>query len=151
VALALYALHSVRVGRAYSPLEWLGCRHAPGHRDWRDRMTDAGDTCPGGTSACSATSVAWTWSSSAAALLRLAGQAESPADRSRPDCGPACLRAALAGAVRHLLSLDDAGRPDPPVPDGVQVWHPLNDPRIIWVLPPSKYEQDLKRLARQEL
>ena len=44
-----------------------------------------------------------------------------------------------------------AGRPNPPIPDDVDSWHPLRDPRIIRVLQPSDYAQRLRQRSEQEL
>ena len=44
-----------------------------------------------------------------------------------------------------------AGRPDPPIHDDVPVWHPLRELSIIRPLAPSRYAQDIKALAQQEL
>jgi tetratricopeptide (TPR) repeat protein len=44
-----------------------------------------------------------------------------------------------------------AGRPNPPIPDDVQGWHPLRDPRIVRPLAESPHAQDVARLGRQEL
>ena len=44
-----------------------------------------------------------------------------------------------------------AGRPDPPIPDDVPVWHRLRDPDIVRRLDSSAYAQDIRTLAQQEL
>jgi hypothetical protein len=44
-----------------------------------------------------------------------------------------------------------AGRPNPPIPDDVESWHPLKDRRIVRALHASDYARDLKERAEREL
>ena len=55
---------------------------------------------------------------------------------AHPECG-----------ARVIVS----GRPNPPIPDDVPSWHPLNDPQIIRRLSPSPAAQVARREAEREL
>jgi hypothetical protein len=51
----------------------------------------------------------------------------------------------------HGMRVIVAGRPNPPVPDDVQPWHPLRDGKTARPLASSPYAQDVRRLAGGEL
>jgi hypothetical protein len=72
-------------------------------------------------------------------------------ERTSVDSGRHSIAALLPSDPPEGLRVIIAGRPDPPIPDDVPLWHPMREVGIVHSLEPSGYARDIEVAARQEL